>query len=348
MKKPLLLISSFLLSVTGFAQITVTSADVATAGTTVVMGRDTMATVTIGSAGTNKTWNFSSLTPDEVETLDFVAPASTPYAAQFPGANLSMIQTTPGGTSYIYLVSNSSTVSVDGVADATLFADFNPNEQIISLPATYGTPINSTTKFTVRMPYTAVTGYDSLMIKSMKTKNGSFDAWGSLTIPLGTFNTIRQYELQRTTDSIFIHAVGPFPPAGWYFAQESKDSTYHYAWWTNGKASSLVEIDSTVGSTGDVRFMAANPGPTNVASAVSQSSNVYPNPASEMINFVYDGNGNTELVIFNVTGSKVSHLVMQPGINQVDVQSYPAGMYLYSQRDATGKVVKTGRFTVVK
>lgn len=346
MKKSLLIFASLYGSVAS-AQITITQSDFITVGKTIYQAIDSNATIMIGSAGANRTWNFSSLASDSKDTIDVVTPGSTPYASNFPGANLAGSSHGDQGDLYFYLNLSASAFQLDGAAAPGLLIDFNPNETVTTLPATYGTNFTNNFGMKTDILYTSFPGYDSLRIKSTTSKTSSYDAYGSLTLAMGTYNTIRLAETRITTDSLFLHATGPFPPAGWFFAQESKDTTYRYAWYANNVGYTLVQIDSNRTDGKTVSFLLAEPLSIVAASEV-KTAEVYPNPASEFMNVKYEGASNDMLNIYDLSGSLVRREVLANGANRISLQDIAAGMYIYNVTTQQGEITHTGKFSVTK
>jgi hypothetical protein len=349
MKKPLLLFTSLFMAAASYAQITITSADVVTAGNTFIQATDDDASnLVIGAGGANKTWVYTAVTADQIDTMNVVLPSATPYGGSFPSSNLAMAinGSNPG---YYYIISNSSSLQADGFAEASLgVIDVNPNELLVSLPATYGTNYSSTSSFSVKLAYPSPP-FDSIRLKSTTVKTASFDAYGSLTVPAGTYNTIRTREVKLVTDSVFVRSAGPIPPAGWSFAQESKDTVYHYAWYANGVGTAVFEMDSSAGDMTTAKFLLMNPGPTSIATTVKAAdSNLYPNPATTSFTYMNAGSSSSMLSIYDVAGNFVKSVTIQTGANQVSLDNFSAGIYFYNVSDKDGAVVKTGKFVVTK
>ena len=343
MRKSLLLFAALFTTVAASAQITITSADFATPGNTALQAVDSMPVMTIGSGGANKTWNYTSLAVDGVDTMDFVLPSATPYGAQFPSSNLAVYMHGASGQGILYIINNSSNLALDGLNVMGSTANVNPNEVVTTFPATFGTSVSGTSQYTITIPFTAAPGYDSLKIKQIINKTGSFDAWGSLTLPLGSYNTIRLNETRRQTDSLWVHTTGPIPPAGWYFAQESKDTIYRYSWFANGAGYTLLEVDSSfTEGISQAKFLMIPVGPTAIHEVnADRSLAAFPNPAADMITINYEGK-NELMRIFDATGKLVESVMLQNGSNKIDVQAYRAGIYFFSVGD------KKGKFTVAK
>lgn len=78
----------------------------------------------------------------------------------------------------------------------------------------------------------------------------------------------------------------------------------------------------------------------------AQSLSVYPNPASEIINFSIDYNKATTVQMMDITGRVIETVNFNMNNAQVDVRNYNAGVYLYQVLNNEGQVVKTGKVTV--
>jgi len=90
MKKTLLFF--VLASCTTFAQITITSGDVANMfaiGNSATIHEDSLqSSIDIGSPGGGNSWDFSNLQSNLMVTLESIDPATSPYISDFPTANI--------------------------------------------------------------------------------------------------------------------------------------------------------------------------------------------------------------------------------------------------------------------
>lgn len=76
----------------------------------------------------------------------------------------------------------------------------------------------------------------------------------------------------------------------------------------------------------------------------------YPNPAVSVINFEFQKSydNSYSFQIYNFIGKKVMDLKnVSPKIN-INLDDFYRGLYIYQLRDATGKIVESGKFQVVK
>jgi hypothetical protein len=78
----------------------------------------------------------------------------------------------------------------------------------------------------------------------------------------------------------------------------------------------------------------------------AQSLNVYPNPASDLINFAIDYNKATTVKMMDITGRVIETVNFNLNNAQVDVRNYNAGIYMYQVIDNEGNIVKAGKVTV--
>ncbi len=76
------------------------------------------------------------------------------------------------------------------------------------------------------------------------------------------------------------------------------------------------------------------------------SLSVYPNPATEVINFDIDYNKASKVEIMDITGRLIETVSFNLNNAQVNVRNYNAGIYLYKVSNSEGQVVKTGKVTV--
>lgn len=76
----------------------------------------------------------------------------------------------------------------------------------------------------------------------------------------------------------------------------------------------------------------------------------YPNPATTVINFEfqkgYDRSYNFQ--IYNFLGKKVLELNNVSVNNQVNLNDFNRGVYIFQLRDKTGRIIESGKFQVSK
>ncbi len=328
-------------SVAATAQITINQADMAVIGKTVILAYDNGTPgLTPGATGANQTWNFSSVTSTDQDTLVFSNTAGTPHASHFPAANVYIPNLG------IYLVKNSSGVFIDGGSDPQMMGmmiDFNPNEQIISFPNTYQSTFSNTSAYaysdsTSQIP---LPGVDSIRIKHSKVKNAVTDAWGNITTPAGTFGSIRVKSVEVSKDSIFLH----IPIVGWSYFQDNQDTNTHYAWFAQGRFFPVFEMDvATDGSVNGMDYLKIDP--VSVNDEKQLAAKVYPNPATDYIHFNTAANSDVTLRVFDVKGAEVRFTGSSTGKIDLPVSGMVNGTYFYIISDEKGNASK-GEFNVL-
>ena len=232
---------------TASAQITITQADFAVIGDTVLNANDTMpvASIMVGGAG-SQTWDFSALQVHAIDTTYFVDPASTGFASDFPTATIATDQ----GGFFGFLNVSSTEVIFEGFAVVTppLAAKFNPTQKMMEFPNTDGAYFQDTSAY--RLTFSgAQFGIDSIALSHGSQVTYSVDGYGMVTTPAGTYDAIRGLTMDITVDSIF--AKDPILTGGvWVLVDPGIlgapnpefDTIYTYRWLANGMGSPVAEV----------------------------------------------------------------------------------------------------------
>lgn len=241
MKKLLLGVVSFGTLTALSAQTSLGSGDFASVGDNVVISTDDAppTNLDLGTPGTNKTWNFTSLNEVSNRTINFVDPSTLPSGANFPTANLAQIE----NGSVVYL--NKSNAGIEAVGTTQSFngmgfdAQFSPAYSIIQFPLEYGDAINGSYNFKEQFYLgidTTVTllgsninvKIDSVRIKRSTNITGTVDAWGTVEFTNGEIDALRASITQVNVDSTWAKfgapiVIPPFAnfPAGWNLIDQS-------------------------------------------------------------------------------------------------------------------------------
>lgn len=80
-------------------------------------------------------------------------------------------------------------------------------------------------------------------------------------------------------------------------------------------------------------------------SAADVLLNIFPNPAHSTLNIHYKGNKNTIVHVFDITGKKLFTQPLVTGLNQLDISTWPSGVYLLQASTESGTATK--KVTVV-
>jgi hypothetical protein len=349
MKRNLLSIVLVCLAISSFGQIVITNDDIAPVGTTVFMASDTLPSAEIipGDAGANKTWDFSNVTAHSIDTLDLVLPSATPYEDEFPESNFAM--SLASDSIFIYMTRNEDKLARTGMAitlpaeEDPSFWHINPEDILLDFPVSYQNSYNETYVINsiIASPQP---GADSIWLKDTYDKETNIDAWGTLIIPMGNFNVLRQRVDEIETDSIFAKMMG-----NWMFISATIDTSVTYSWWTDdvnvGFSLFSFDVDPASGDVdGSVSFM--NSLPVGLHEIAMIESKAFPNPVSDVLNIEFKEAQSGELTLYNQVGQLVrSQKLNHQNHVQLQISQLPAGMYLYKISNTSGEVVSSGKVT---
>lgn len=291
--------------------------------------------VSAGTAGTDQTWDFSTLVADSSDYVFIEDPAATPGAADFPNATAAIVA--PEGTQYFE--ASATLVELVGPSLLGQTAPLTNPASFLPLPCTYQTSWEDDFAGTIDLMGFAleVTG-DVVAIA---------DGYGTLILPEGTVTDVLR--INRITTTIIN------TPFGGGQIEENA-----YAFYQVGLGVPILEIS---GTTGDLPVL----GPVDISSlkwidvtnvglndqvADPIGITVFPNPAVDnvRIDFSLVGGRNVSIELFDLTGRQVSTMNVNTATNgmhstTMDVSELPSGMYLVRIMDNKGRVGTT-RFNV--
>jgi len=349
MRKLLLSFLLLSLAITTFAQITVTNNDIAPAGTTIYQGFNDISfgDIVPGDFGPDRTWDFTDATASSIDTINFILPSSTPFGSVFPNANFAFFSTDiEGANIYAYMIRNDDIFSNIGYAVETeefgnVYNYVAPEDIIINFPMEYENSYNELVTNDMKIP-SPMPGYDSIRTKSTIVKETIIDAWGSLSIPLGTYNALRQRVDEEQTDSTFMMATGS---GVWTFLDAFTENTTTYSWWSDDVSVGFVLFSIDIDEFGDVESISFyNGSHVGLSETAIVETNVFPNPASDMLYFEFDKVIDGELVLMNQLGQVVSKdIIKNQSDLQIDISQLPAGIYVYSTTNSAGDLLNSGK-----
>ena len=321
MKKTLLSLMLPLCIFTAKAQITVTDADIGAVGTSIINLNDTTVTGTpIGSASsTSSTWNFSNLGIDTKDTINFISPSGTPAVSSFPNANLVL----DNGENFTYVVKNTTSLAIDGIygdylnVGVNVSVNLSPNAQLIEFPSTYGNTFNgvsiidSTVFNSFGVPF-----FDSLRVKRITDYDSEIDAFGDLTIPSGTYTTLRQYVQQTVTDTLW--GFNSF--SGWSIVSNTIETTHTYNWLANGEDYYILTATADA-QNGNMTSASYQIGANLIASVTN-------------IDVTCNGNSDGEATATAISGTGPFNYYWSNGATTQTISNLSAGTYTVTITDA--------------
>lgn len=276
-----------------------------------------------GTAGADRTWDFSSALGTESHTITFVAAGSTPNGSNFPSAAWAQEYDAPSGY-YTYLDFNASGSYTVGT-DLAGFGGthYSNSRKDIVFPLTYNGSWSDT--FSGDLTSFAGTG----------TINGSIsglaDGYGTLILPYGTFTNVLRVYTHTVTEQ---HIVSP-PPGALSTITEDGYSYFKPGLAVGLAGTSQTENVSVLGTTNSSGFVYLDEGSTGVEEARQQDIGIdlAPNPASGSLSVEFGATGHLALTVIDGLGRTVISTDLgarAPGIYReaVDVSRLPAGHYL--------------------
>lgn len=271
-------------------------------GDTILLAMDTVL-MNPGNAGASQTWNFTNLSAKMISTRLYVAPSSTPYAAQFTNA---MLSKTDGLHSvYSYWNLSDTNASYVGFVEPNIYdQSFSPAISFYRYPIHYN---------------------DAYSLTAMATTNpgalqGSVkyyfiaDAYGVLNLPRGGLTNVL-----RTHSTIYVGDSNV----------NSYSLTNEYAWYKDGVKEPIMVIGKVIinGSVHKKYVFYEN---GYHRSGISESTidvefSIYPNPVLDVFNIQCNEKIN-RISIYTIQGEEV--MLQTTNLNSIDMHSLASGIYI--------------------
>ncbi|MBU1638666.1 T9SS type A sorting domain-containing protein [bacterium] len=344
---------ALLLMTSASAQITIIAANFPEDGESmVVQFTESLVPWDAGNAGANQTWTIPELGFGNPLQIDWIDPAATPYAAEFPTANRCQVVDF-GGDSAVGMAYDYQLIQVDGffeLGDATVTDEaaivniYDAPALAAPLPGTYD--MNWTT--VSHWEYEVIPGF---VIVSTDSAISTTDAWGTITTPFGTFDCLRIFERRYSV------AIWPPPHPGF------SDSSVAYSWVINNPrvitAATFESEDGvvdpnfaegymTIGRMGIIETAQPH-GPIAGNFSVGQN---YPNPfnPTTSLPITLAQAGKVTVTVYNELGKIIASETRSfgPGNHRIDFDgsAWASGNY-FAQVKAGGQL-QTMRMTLLK
>ncbi len=300
-----------------------------------------------GNSGANQTWNLSAMGTGTLNVYSGVTVASTPYAVNFPAANVALTSTV--SSQYIYYKTSSTALQLEGLAvnsgtTSVKFIYSNP-EDFLHFPFSY----NNT--YTDPWQTTFSTGGSQFLRRGNTTVTA--DGYGTVTTPAGTFsNVMRIHFVQIYSDSTNISGFGP------YVINYNNDE---YIWYLNNNHYPLATV-STLSTTSSFTNSVSQNGTylTGIIAGIESPSqyisavNLFPNPASLSANLSISltENKQVSIQVVNILGSEVGKSIVSEGMQgkndyKLEVSNLSEGVY-FAQISLNGVLASVQKVIISK
>lgn len=285
-----------------------------------------------GASGSNVTWDFSSLQPQNTTLLSFELPSAGTQAAQFPDATLLRLVSTGQEN---YFIHNNDSLVVTGVVTSTgTVVDYTDEQVTLRFPFSFDSAfVDSFRAHYISGTSGTRTGVDTVVA----------DGFGTLKLPGGVYNNVlRVRVVSHYNDTIPQQPVLTFNDERYFFYQP-------------GVHSYLMNINNTVvmnGSTAISTVQTLNYFDFAMGIEEQQAKattlTIYPSPTRDkaIVSFPAVFASHVRLTIINAAGAVIRQVAIARGQSQVgiDCSGLPAGLYLAQLQD--GDHTLTGRLMV--
>lgn len=281
-----------------------------------------------GSAGTNQTWDLSTLVTNTTTNVSYISISSTPYASTF--SSIATVCRHYSTGPYFYYNGSSSAFQNVGSAFSgpPACTEILPTpEDVLRFPFNYTnsyTDYDNTTNCTV----------------TSSTRTVTYDGYGTLILPTGTFSNV-----------IRIHNIATHIMTAPFSVTEYYD---YYDWYINGTHYPLASVvNSTINTTSNQysRYIGLTTTNINEINNYQLTFELYPNPANDKINFNLDNiTLLNQIDIYDVTGKLCYSALVDVNelINNtyfVNIKNFKNGMYFSKLTMKNGSII-TKKFTV--
>lgn len=330
--------------------------------------------ITITAAGGDQTWDFSSL-QSGITSMRIIQPLSdAPNPDAFPGANAYIAQQLGGNGFYRSSAESFAIIGFEGE---------DPLGQGIEVETPFTPPYierwgsldffdlnNLNSALTIAVAADDIPGNifdglpispDSIRVRVVIDRTDLVDAWGSMTIPGGTYDVLREKRTEireiRLDAKISILpwtditdiAIDALP-----IDELGIDTTVTYNFWSNDAKEPIAVITTDANESAitavtykynDVISSIVNINPS------TPELYVYPNPVVIQTRFEFSNmpEGEYQLDIYNLTGQSVwskKYHINDYRLETVNLSRLQKGMYLYQLRDENGKQIATNRLII--
>ncbi len=236
-------LSAIAVSISSFAQITITSADMPIKGDTLRYSGailDSIGEANFNISGANATWDFSSITPSMQGMANYLPGSQTPYGATFNNQNSFGrkaadnldLQGNQVSDVYEFFSTSNADFRRDGLGAnflVNIANSFSDPDEIYQFPLDYADVDSSTFSLTANISIFGT-------FYSRGYRKNVVDGYGTITTPYGTFSCIRVRTDLVSNDSV--SAIGQNVGINSIIRE--------YKWLANGEHLPVMQVNGTV------------------------------------------------------------------------------------------------------
>lgn len=378
MKIIILLSVSLLLSLSFYAQITISRSDFIEAGDEIPRINYEFEVAPIDFFVTNPPV-FTEIEGANffIDSLRVFDPTTFDETGVFPEATCAYVDEFMGGLAFMRLTDNEAELLGFFIDLDVTIADlkFDQPLSMYSFPIEYEDEFSSQTAGRKKLPFSVLQPilgsqyallamqFDSIMIDINVDFLSKFDEFGTMVfqgpkVLNGDFSYLRENQRVISTIDMFLRSklsqtyvqfnqtlLGTLVPDAFPMI----DTACTYLYWTNDKKYPMTELVLNT-SLDSVTNISLRYDPLNTVGIgcinVSKLLNgiVYPNPTSDFVNFGLENYLGCELQVYTIDGSLINKQMINEETLKLDVSSYKSGNYFYKVLDKNASAVAGGKF----
>jgi hypothetical protein len=321
-------------------------------------------------------WDFSSLQAGFIRERFVLDAGKGMGAANFPDAELVVIDGATAAEEYINVTNEVfEVIGYFGTDPVGLGLDLATTleKPVVErqAPLSFGTVNTSESAFVIKLAWDDLPTQlidtlinlpitpDSIAVTLSAERTDFIDAFGSLSIPGGEFDVLRQRRIEDRTTIV----EAKVPILGWLDVTDLVpfaglgDITlvsYHFFSDEASEAVAVVNMNAAQDSIQNIVFKYFDPVSSNQSVSLRQPEMaVVPNPAVSQVRFIMENlePGYYSLRIFNLFGQPVwerRYYINRHRTIREDLQALNAGPYFYSLQNARGELLLTRRLLIVE
>ena len=344
MMKSLIFFVVSLFAIDLLAQPTITSSQMPKSGDTLRYSNalPTELPSNFETGGANMSWDFSAMTPQRQQLLNYYSATKTPYSFYFFGQIGQKTADTIGAgpitltNVYSFYTNSSKVFKAEGIgyqySGFPLASMYKDEDEIYQFPLNYGDKDTSTFNFKFSIPG------DLFALVQAGTRYNDADGWGTIKTPYKEYaNVLRLRTYVDEIDTV-TSQFGKFP---------LPRKTVSYKWLSLSERIPVMEVSGTVNpltgafTPNQVRYRDAYIPSLDAKDAEgvmpAAGLSVYPNPVTDILQ-IEQLNGNERWRATDLAGASMPISWLAPGI--MDVRSWTPGVYTLSDGRRMVKICK--------
>jgi hypothetical protein len=284
-----------------------------------------------GPSGENQFWDFSDFDVDQSIETSFGLPSETPFAADYPEADLVGIIPDPSGTTYFFYGFEADGVYTLGLEiPGTLSQPYTDTRKDLQTPLTYLDEYSDIATFTSSSAELVTEGESDFSV--------TVDAYGTVVTPSGTYENVLRLRSEETTETTIDFGIGE------PIVNTSEIITY--SWMIDGYPIPvfLTTEQTFMGQPASEasRYLSGAPLLTTEFNNLNGVS-LYPVPAVDFVNLDMGDNhtGQTIVRIFDVRGAVIKEFNQNLAqVTRFNVSDLPSGFYSLNVQTEEGMATK--------